>query len=115
MLHKAAAAFEKLPDNFEMLNVTIIGSDENEHIGIHVTAHKPNEFFPEMTDIDERALQDYAMMAGIHMWFEKNTTKKDRPVWDYIHALDENGTEMYQGIKRRVDHADTGAEAASAD
>lgn len=101
MLHKAAAAFEKLPDNFELLGVTVLGDGENEHIGIHVNAYKPNEDFPELTDIDRLGLRKHAEMAGLKMWFEKNLNGNGKTAFDYWHVLDENGTEMYQGVERR--------------
>lgn len=102
MLKKAAAAFEKLPDSFELLGVAIIyDGDEAQHVGLHVTAKKPDEFFPELTNIDENALYEYAKMAGIKMWFELRENNSSK--WDYLHVLDENGTELYQGCERRAD------------
>lgn len=103
MLKKAAAAFEKLPESFELLNVTIIGDDDDRHIGLHVSAYKPSDVFPELSDIDRDGLMRYATMAGIHMWLERSQNDTSAIVFDYWHALDENGTEIYQGIERRAE------------
>lgn len=105
MLKAATAAFEKLPENFELLGVHDTGCDDARHIALHVTAHMPNERFPEFMDIDSSALRRYAEMAGLKTWFEESA-ETGKIVFDYFHALDENGTEIYQGIERGRDQDD---------
>ena len=113
ILKRAAAAMEKLPENFSLIGICLNDNDgEEPHIGLHVYANKQTDGLPQS---DEGALHDYALMSGLKLWMERGGPGIGKSVYDYIYALDENGTELYQGIERRVDHADTGAEAAAAD
>ena len=40
------------------------------------------------------------------LWFGSWTSRIGNIVFDYFHALDENGTEIYQGIERGRDQDD---------
>ena len=100
LLEKAAAAMAKLPDNCSLIGLCMTEENGEERIGLHIYAENKNGILPVS---DEDALRKYAENAGIKMWYEHGVQTFGKMTYDYLHVLDENGTMMYQGLKRRCE------------
>ena len=90
-LERAIAAIQKMPDDFDILNVFAVTglSWHDETQGIHVSRY-------EYDGKDETAIYDYSARYGFPYREREDNDEK----WLWRECVDDNGTVVYQLIRR---------------